>query len=114
MAGERIPTRGMSYIPFLIIVHVPTEDDEERPAPPVAASSSAGEDNGNGSGGPLHYPYEKIVPAPILHDDAGVNEDGLAVATAVTDADVYDEYIYSAIEYDPDSKPPLHRNRRFS
>lgn len=90
-----------------------TADDEERPAPPVAASSSAGEDNANGGGGPLHYPYEETVPDPILHDDAGVNEDGLAVATAVTDADVYDEYIYSAIEYDPDSKPPLHRNRRF-
>jgi hypothetical protein len=79
----------------------------------VAASSSAGEDNANGGGGPLHYPYEETVPDPILHDDAGVNGDGLAVATAVTDADVYDEYIYSAIEYDPDSKPPLHRNRRF-
>lgn len=24
-----------------------------------------------------------------------------------------DEYIYAAIEYDPDSKPPLHKNRRF-
>ena len=102
--------------------------DEERPARVAASSSSrGGEDDANGGGGPL-YPYEEVVPAPILHDDAGVllppnddddddaarfNEDGLAVATAVTDADAYDEYIYSAIEYDPDSKPPLHRNRRF-
>jgi len=40
------------------------------------------------------------------------SEDGLAVAMAV-DTAAEDEYIYSAIEYDPDSKPPLHKNRRF-
>lgn len=39
-------------------------------------------------------------------------EEGLAVAMAV-DTAAEDDYIYAAIEYDPDSKPPLHKNRRF-
>eukprot|EP00578_Thalassiosira_sp_NH16_P004772 CAMPEP_0181134596 /NCGR_PEP_ID=MMETSP1071-20121207/32172_1 /TAXON_ID=35127 /ORGANISM="Thalassiosira sp., Strain NH16" /LENGTH=728 /DNA_ID=CAMNT_0023221125 /DNA_START=39 /DNA_END=2225 /DNA_ORIENTATION=- len=66
---------------------------------------------------------EDAIPAPILepHLDGTIGEngggesafqDGLAVATAV-DTAAEDEYIYSAIEYDPDSKPPLHKNRRF-
>lgn len=61
---------------------------------------------------------EDAIPAPIAEFDAAVNaepeftEDGLAVAMAV-DMSGEDEYIYSAIEYDPDSKPPLHKNRRF-
>lgn len=37
---------------------------------------------------------------------------GLAVATAVARDDEPD-YVYAAIEYDPDAKPPLHKNRRF-
>ena len=40
------------------------------------------------------------------------NEDGLAVAVAVQEEDD-DVFIPSAVEYDPDAKPPLHRNRRF-
>eukprot|EP00581_Thalassiosira_minuscula_P009418 CAMPEP_0183706430 /NCGR_PEP_ID=MMETSP0737-20130205/3263_1 /TAXON_ID=385413 /ORGANISM="Thalassiosira miniscula, Strain CCMP1093" /LENGTH=676 /DNA_ID=CAMNT_0025933843 /DNA_START=44 /DNA_END=2074 /DNA_ORIENTATION=+ len=62
---------------------------------------------------------EDAIPAPIVEPDAnggdeqaGFTEDGLAVAMAVDTANE-DEYIYSAIEYDPDSKPPLHKNRRF-
>ncbi|KAL7546031.1 hypothetical protein ACHAWF_009377, partial [Thalassiosira exigua] len=38
---------------------------------------------------------------------------GLAVATAVADDDQGPDFVYAAIEYDPDAKPPLHRNRRF-
>jgi hypothetical protein len=65
------------------------------------------------------------IPSPILYDDPNNNNnnnageepsftlDGLIVATAVETLDNEDEYIYSAIEYDPDSKPPIHRNRRF-
>ena len=60
------------------------------------------------------------IPSPILYDDPNNNnagpsftDDGLIVATAVETLDNEDEYIYSAIEYDPDSKPPIHRNRRF-
>mmetsp|Transcript_31133 Transcript_31133/g.56483 ORF Transcript_31133/g.56483 Transcript_31133/m.56483 type:complete len:687 (+) Transcript_31133:111-2171(+) len=61
---------------------------------------------------------EDAIPAPIEEPDVnGVveplfTEDGLAVAMAVNTADE-DEFIYSAIEYDPESKPPLHKNRRF-
>ena len=62
---------------------------------------------------------EDAIPAPIaepgLEGEPVVQEfteDGLAVAMAV-DTAAEDEFIYSAIEYDPDSKPPLHKNRRF-
>ena len=40
----------------------------------------------------------------------GYRDEGLAVATRVDPS--MDEPIYAAIEYDPDSKPPLYRNRR--
>ena len=36
----------------------------------------------------------------------------IAVATAV-DADDGPAYLYNAVEYDPDSKPPLSKNKRF-
>ena len=42
----------------------------------------------------------------------GDDENGLAVACAV-DEDVGDMYLPSAVEYDPDAKPPMYRNRRF-
>jgi hypothetical protein len=37
--------------------------------------------------------------------------EGLAIAIAVSEEE-YDEFFPSAIEYDPDQKPPLHKNRR--
>lgn len=67
------------------------------------------------------------VPArdPLMTVDAGVSQQpdveygvygapglGLAVAVAVEDEDS-DAYIPSAVEYDPDAKPPIYRNRRF-
>jgi Leucine-rich repeat (LRR) protein len=71
---------------------------------------------------------EDMSPAPVPEPEAltaevggdveegqqqnGFTEDGLAVAMAV-DAGAEDDYVYAAIEYDPDAKPPLHRNRRF-
>jgi hypothetical protein len=42
----------------------------------------------------------------------GTNADGLAVARAVAPDDEPD-FVYAAVEYDPDAKPPLHKNRRF-
>ncbi len=42
----------------------------------------------------------------------GTNTDGLAVARAVAPDDEPD-FVYAAVEYDPDAKPPLHKNRRF-
>jgi len=41
----------------------------------------------------------------------GFNDGKLAVAVAISDEEQL--FIPSAIEYDPDSKPPLHKNRRF-
>jgi hypothetical protein len=38
--------------------------------------------------------------------------EGLAVAVAVTD-DEDDAFIPAAVEYDPDAKPPIYKNRRF-
>lgn len=43
-------------------------------------------------------------------DDGG---DRLAVAIAVQEGDEDDGYIPAAVEYDPDAKPPMFRNRRF-
>jgi hypothetical protein len=40
-------------------------------------------------------------------------DEGLAVAVAVQD-DEDDAFIPAAIEYDPDAKPPIYKNRRFS
>ena len=42
----------------------------------------------------------------------GPGENGLAVAVAVEEDDE-DMFIPSAVEYDPDAKPPMYRNRRF-
>jgi hypothetical protein len=43
---------------------------------------------------------------------AGGYDEGLAVAVAVQD-DEEDAFIPAAIEYDPDAKPPIYKNRRF-
>ena len=43
---------------------------------------------------------------------AGGYDEGLAVAVAVED-DEEDAFIPAAIEYDPDAKPPIYKNRRF-
>lgn len=41
-----------------------------------------------------------------------VEDNKLAIATAVTEEEE-DEFIPAAVEYDPDAKPPLYKNRRF-
>jgi hypothetical protein len=47
-------------------------------------------------------------------DDSIDDEDGrLAVAVAVKDEEDEDVFIPSAVEYDPDAKPPMYKNRRF-
>lgn len=60
-------------------------------------------------------PTTEAIPSSIPEDpqEGGLfSEDGLAVAMAV-DTAAEDEFIYAAVEYDPDSKPPLYKNRRF-
>lgn len=67
---------------------------------------------------PAPVPVLEELPADVGGGDEegqqnnGFTEDGLAVAMAV-DAGAEDDFVYAAIEYDPDAKPPLHRNRRF-
>jgi hypothetical protein len=64
-------------------------------------------------GAPITTMDQGIVQEPDV--EYGVyepNEDGLAVAVAVQEEEE-DVFIPSAVEYDPDAKPPLHRNRRF-
>jgi len=52
-------------------------------------------------------------PEELITNEVVDPNSGLAVATAV-DLDEDDpDYLYEAIEYDPNSKPPLHKNRRF-
>ncbi len=43
----------------------------------------------------------------------GLHEADLAVALAVDEEDGHDSYLPAAVEYDPDAKPSLYRNRRF-
>lgn len=59
-------------------------------------------------------PNNKIIPSTVPENLEGglFSKDGLAVAMAV-DTTTEDKFIYVAIEYDPDSKPPLYKNRRF-
>jgi uncharacterized BrkB/YihY/UPF0761 family membrane protein len=56
----------------------------------------------------------KIIHSAVPENPEGglFSEDDLAVAMVVN-ATAEDEFIYVAIEYDPDSKPPLQKNRRF-
>jgi len=56
-----------------------------------------------------HFVDDTEYPQQQHSDDINC---GLAVATAI-DPDEEESYIYNAIEYDPDAKPPLHKNRRF-
>ena len=62
-----------------------------------------------------YRPLEELE-AEIDADNAAIDADpdsaGLAVATAIAD-DEEPDYVYNAVEYDPDAKPPLHKNRRF-
>jgi hypothetical protein len=66
-----------------------------------------GYDAGYGHGGSLladDFEY-------VIHDDVD-NLDGLEIAMPVEEDDE-NAFIPSAIEYDPDAKPPMYRNRRF-
>ena len=51
-------------------------------------------------------------PGAQYDEYPGGYEEGLAVAVAVDD-DEDDGFIPAAIEYDPDAKPPIYKNRRF-
>jgi hypothetical protein len=59
-------------------------------------------------------PNNKIITSSVPKKPKGglFSKDGLAVAMAV-DTTAEDKFIYLAIEYDPNSKLPLHKNRRF-
>ena len=64
-----------------------------------------------------HEPSQSALNDENLHGleygEIGRDDDeGLAVAFAV-DEDDEDIYLPSAVEFDPDAKPPMHRNRRF-
>ena len=99
--------------------------------PPTIASEPDDEtasdvERGNGVGyGSLPHPDEMrlsndhpfdagvVAPSRQAPPAIGQNPDlGLAVAAAVTGDDDPD-FVVRAIEFDPDAKPPLHKNRRF-
>jgi hypothetical protein len=86
-----------------------------------ARAGHLGNDNSSKDDGP----ESKMPQNDLLLDDGdsadgpdlefgeygGPQENGLAVAFAVDEEE--DGYIPSAVEYDPDAKPPMYRNRRF-
>ena len=52
----------------------------------------------------------KVEAEKFLIDEA--EKDGLAVAVAINPDEEDDDVLFTAFEYDPDSKPPLYKNRR--
>jgi Leucine-rich repeat (LRR) protein len=84
-----------------------------------ARAGNLGNENASKDDGP----ESKVPQNDLLYDGAdggpdleygeygGPQENGLAVAFAVDEEE--DAYIPSAVEYDPDAKPPMYRNRRF-
>ena len=104
-----------------------TEQAEFRAAPQPTSTASQPEDetaseiergDGLGGYGSLPHPDEIRFSGEYPLDagtppEIGQNPDlGLAVATAVT-GDEDPDFVAMAIEFDPDAKPPLHKNRRF-
>lgn len=90
------------------------EKTSEDSPPPATETTTENNSNNNNKGPNVVTTADRgVVQEPDV--EYGVyepNEDGLAVAVAVTEEDE-DVFIPSAVEYDPDAKPPLHRNRRF-
>jgi hypothetical protein len=62
-----------------------------------------------------HNDYHLDIDGFMEDDDHGSNYEGnrLAVATAVKEYEDEDVFIPAAVEYDPDAKPPIYKNRRF-
>ena len=63
-------------------------------------------------GDPLANPHHGGSDLEYGVYDAAENPEGLAVAVPVMEEND-DVFIPSAVEYDPDAKPPMYRNRRF-
>lgn len=122
---------GHQYYPPLDSLRSPEEDDRSEGVGHGSLPRPDGYDRSEGVGyGSLPRPEEHFAPRttarehhssdlqasgahhPALEGDPDDENYGLAVATAVAPDDE-PEYVYNAIEYDPDAKPPLHRNRRF-
>ena len=65
---------------------------------------------GGGGGGSIQ---RRLVPHSRNDDRDDDYNHRLAVDTAIAPDNDKPEYVYRAIEYDPEAKPPLHRNRRY-
>lgn len=100
-------------------------DDRERPSSREAPLSPGGKRfNEEGFDGHRSNPAHTTTVAHGIANDPGVEygtypidgnggyDDSLAVAVAVAE-DEDDAFIPAAIEFDPDSKPPIYKNRRF-
>lgn len=65
----------------------------------------------------LEGPYSNGIRKGLDFDMDDFSDDeeagGLAVAVAVKDYEDDDVFIPAAVEYDPDAKPPMYKNRRF-
>ena len=93
--------------------HSPDKASDEYNADPLAAPGSPPPRGGVGGGGGM---MNGVAGAGASDLEYGVydpdNTEGLAVAVPVVEEED-DVFIPSAVEYDPDAKPPLYRNRRF-
>jgi hypothetical protein len=63
--------------------------------------------------GPPHFSCEYEFEDVVKDFDDDDDGDHLAIAMAVAENEDDDEYIPKAVEYDPDAKPPVIKNRRF-
>jgi hypothetical protein len=86
-------------------------DDRPEQAPEQARSKGEMEMPFGGPGGGAEN--QDLLHAPdVEYGMSGQLVNGLAVAFAVTEEED-DAFIPAAVEYDPDAKPPIYKNRRF-
>lgn len=85
---------------------VPSKDDKEE--------DFLKDDGLGGLDGPNGAEPDLLQQNPDLEygEYGGPDEEGLAVAVQIEEDDE-DMFIPSAVEYDPDAKPPIYKNRRF-
>ena len=89
------------------------DDAPMEQAPARAGDKIDGDVELNGTSQPITTTDQGIVQEPDLEFGVyGAADDGLAVAHAVEEEEE-DAFIPSAVEFDPDAKPPMYRNRRF-
>ena len=86
--------------------HGGSDDMKDFEPPPEQNPAQVTEAYGRINAPPMEYGEMQA------HGGEGFVDENLAVAVAITENEE-DAFIPAAIEYDPDSKPPIYKNRRF-